>query len=307
MSVRLAVPPLPHRSGSYLWLYTDAVVGDVTAVCIFLIGSVFSPRYAARAGAGALPVEHCAVNVALYRRGRRMAWAFTEYPGVAHADPEGIAIGSSTLSYARDGTLVVTLRERTAPWGRPLDARLELTPAHALSAALPLDAQRVHYWEPRIVRGTARLEVPALGIEGAGLGYHDVNRGSAALGDRIHGWWWTRVHAPDASLVRYGVHGAASVIELAAHRGREPSVVHAPSVERRHRRSAWGLALPTDIGAGGVTVPARRLLESSPFYARQETHAGGLHALGESADFRRFRSPLIRWMAYFRMRTERAA
>jgi carotenoid 1,2-hydratase len=97
------------------------------------------------------------------------------------------------------------------------------------------------------------------------------------------------------------------VIELAAYDGREPSVVHAPSGGRRHRRSAWGLALPTDIGAGGVAVPARRLLESSPFYARQETHAGGLHALGESADFRRFRSPLIRWMAYFRMRTERAA
>jgi carotenoid 1,2-hydratase len=307
MSTRLAIPPLPQRSGSYLWLYTDVVVGDVTAVCIFLIGSVFSPRYAAGARGGALPVEHCAVNVALYRRGRRMAWAFTEYPGVAPAGPEAIAIGSSTLRYAGDGTLVVTIRERTAPWGRPLDARLELTPARALAAALPLDVQRLHYWEPRIVRGTARLEVPALGIAGTGLGYHDANRGGTALGDGVDGWWWTRVHAPDASFVRYGVHGAASVIELATHDDREPSVVHVPSVGRRQRRSAWGLALPTDIGAGGVAVPARRLLESSPFYARQETHAAGLHALGESADFRRFRSPLIRWMAYFRMRTERAA
>jgi carotenoid 1,2-hydratase len=307
MSVRLSVPPLPQRSGEYLWLYTDAVIGDVTAVCIFLIGSVFSPRYAAGVSDGALPVEHCAVNVALYRRGRRLAWAFTEYAGVAHARPEGVAIGASTLRYARDGTLVVTIRERTAPWGRPLDARLELLPASTLAAALPLDAQRLHYWEPRIVRGTAWLEVPSLGIEGTGLGYHDANRGSAALGDGVPGWWWTRVHAADTSLVRYGVRGAASVIELAAHDGREPSVTHVPSVARRHRRSAWGLALPTDIGAGDVAVPARRLLESSPFYARQETHAGGLHALGESADFRRFRSPLIRWMAYFRMRTERAA
>jgi carotenoid 1,2-hydratase len=307
MSPRFVVPPIPERSCSYLWLYTDVVVGDVTAVCIFLIGSVFSPRYAAGAGAGAVPLEHCAVNLALYRRGRRMAWAFTEYRGVAHAAAEGVAIGSSTLRYARDGTLVVTIRERTAPWGRPLDARLELTPARTLADALPLDTQRLHYWEPRIVRGTAWLEVPALGIAGTGLGYHDVNRGIAALGDGVHGWWWTRVHAPDTSLVRYGVRGAASVIELAAHDGGEASVVHAPSVGRRHRLSAWGLALPTDIGAGGLAVPARRLLESSPFYARQETHAGGLHALGESADFRRFRSPLIRWMAYFRMRTERAA
>ena len=307
MSMALAIPPLPQRSGSYLWLYTDAVVGDVTAVCIFLIGSVFSPRYAAGARAGALPGAHCAVNVALYRRGRRMAWAFTEYPGVAHAAPAGVAIGSSTLRYAGDGTLVVRIREQTAPWGRPLDARLELTPTCAPATALPLDAQRLHHWEPRIVRGTARLEVPALGVEGTGVGYHDVNRGSAALGDGVRGWWWTRVHAPEASRVRYGVHDAATVIELAAHDGREPSIVHTPSIGRQHRRSAWGLSLPTDIGAGGVAVPARRLLESSPFYARQETHVGRLHALGESADFRRFRSPLIRWMAYFRMRTERAA
>jgi carotenoid 1,2-hydratase len=33
----------------------------------------------------------------------------------------------------------------------------------------------------------------------------------------------------------------------------------------------------------------------------------GFHALGEVADFRRFHSPLIRWMARFRMRVEPAA
>jgi carotenoid 1,2-hydratase len=307
MSARLAVPPLPEESGSYLWLYTDAVVGDVTAVCIFLVGSVFSPRYVARARRRARPLDHCAVNLALYRGGRRLAWAFTEYPGVAHAGPHGLTIGSSSLAYRRDGTLAVAIAERTAPWGRPLRAWLELTPGCAATAALPLDAERLHYWEPRIVRATARLQVPALGIDDTGIGYHDANRGSAALGDGLPGWWWARVHAPDASLVRYGVHGHASEIEVATHGGREPTVVRAPAAARRHRRSAWGLALPTDIGAGGRTVAARRLLESSPFYARQEAHADGIHALGESADFRRFRSPLIRWMAYFRMRTERAA
>jgi carotenoid 1,2-hydratase len=304
MSGRFAVPPLPERHGSYLWLYADAVVGDVTAVCIFLVGSVFSPRYVAHARR---PLDHCAVNFALYRGGRRLAWAFTEYPGLAHAGADRLTIGSSSLAYARDGTLALAIAERTAPWGRPLRARLELTPECTSTAALPLDTQRLHYWEPRIVRGTARLEVPALGIAGAGLGYHDANRGSMALGGELPGWWWARVHAPDASLVRYGVHGQASEIEVAARDGQEATVVRAPAAARRRRRSAWGLALPTDIGAGGRPVAARRLLESSPFYARQEAHADGVHALGESADFRRFRSPLIRWMAYCRMRTERAA
>jgi carotenoid 1,2-hydratase len=304
MSPRLVVPALPEGSGSYLWLYTDAVVGEITMVAIFLVGSVFSPRYVARAGR---PLDHCAVNVALYRRGRRVAWAFTEYPGLAHVSPHGLAIGSSALRYGPDGTLVLTIAERTAPWGRPLRARLELTPACVSAAALPLDAERLHYWEPRIVRARARLEVPALGIAGTGLGYHDANRGRVALGDGLPGWWWARVHAPDASLVRYCVHGHASEIRVSTHDGQEPTVVHAPAAARRRRRSAWGLALPTDIGAGDRPVAARRLLESSPFYARQEAHADGVHALGESADFHRFRSPLIRWMAYCRMRTERTA
>jgi carotenoid 1,2-hydratase len=177
----------------------------------------------------------------------------------------------------------------------------------ASSAALPLDAERLHHWEPRLVRATARLQVPALGMDGIGLGYHDANRGDVPLGNRIPGWWWARVHAADTSLVRYRVHGLASEIEVASRDGGEPVVRRAPATARRRRRSAWGLALPADIGAGARAVAARRLLESSPFYARQETHAGDVHALGESADFRRFRSPLIRWMAYFRMRTVRAA
>jgi carotenoid 1,2-hydratase len=306
MSARLVVPPPPERSGSYLWLYADAVVGEVTAVCILLVGSVFSPRYVA-SRRRAHPLDHCAVNLALYRAGRRIAWAFTEYRGLTYASPYGLAIGSSSLAYRRDDTLVLAIAERTAPWGRPLHARLELTPACARAAALPLDADGLHHWEPRIVRGSARLEVPALGIEGTGPGYHDANHGAVPLGDALPGWWWSRVHTPDASYVRYGVHGRPSVIEVAARDGREPTVVHARAATPPRRRSAWGLALPTDIGAGGRAVAAERLLESSPFYARQETHADGLHALGESADFRRFRSPMIRWMAYFRMRTERAA
>lgn len=307
MSPRLLMPPLPQRSGSYLWLYTDAVVGDVTAVGILLVGSVFSPRYAGGSARQALPLEHCAVNFALYRRGRRIAWAFTEYPRVVHAGSHSLAIGHSTLTYARDGTVVLAIAERTAPWGRPLRARLELTPTCASADETPLDAHGLHWWEPRVVRAAAWLEVPALGVAGAGLGYHDANRGAGALGGDVPGWWWSRVHAPEASLVRYAVHGHPSVIEVAVRDDQAPTVHHTPTGTRRMRRSAWGLALPADIGAGGVVVRAHDLLESSPFYARQETREEDLHALGESADFRRFRSPLIRWMAYFRMRTERAA
>jgi carotenoid 1,2-hydratase len=77
-------------------------------------------------------------------------------------------------------------------------------------------------------------------------------------------------------------------------------------VEPLHR-SGWGLRLPRHLAAGPVELPVASLLESSPFYARLEGAGDGRHALGEVADFRRFHSPLIRWMAHFRMRVERAA
>jgi carotenoid 1,2-hydratase len=307
MSAPLAVPALPRESGSYLWLYTDVVAGDLTAVCIFLVGSVFSPRYAAGLGRRARPLEHCAVNFALYRSGHRIAWAFTEYPGIARATGESLAIGDSTLVYAGDGSLVLTVAERTAPWARSLLARLTLTPTTAAAPEVSLDARRRHRWEARIPRAAARLELPDLGITRTGIGYHDANHGAEALGDGVSGWWWSRLHTPERTLVRYRTHGGPRTIELEARVGTAARTAAVAAPEPALRRSAWGLALPRDIGAGDVILRARHLLESSPFYARQETRLGELHALGESADFRRFRSPLIRWMAYFRMRTERAA
>lgn len=307
MTGALAVPPLPTRSGAYLWLYTDVVAGDLTAVCIFLVGSVFSPRYAARLRRRALPLEHCAVNVALYRGGRRVAWAFSEYAGVAESGVGSLAIGRSRLAYRPDGTLTVDVRERTAPWGRPVALRIALAPGCAAGPELPLDAEAVHRWQPRIARGAARLELPDQGIRRDGIGYHDANHGGAALGDGVSGWWWSRVHTPARSLVRYRAHGNPTMLELEAADGAPPAIRRVAAPARRARRSAWGLRLPRDIGAGDVRLAPRHLLESSPFYARQETRDGETHALAESADFRRFRSPLVRWMAYFRMRVERAA
>ena len=56
--------------------------------------------------------------------------------------------------------------------------------------------------------------------------------------------------------------------------------------------------MPTSLGVGGA--PA--LLESSPFYARLEAQSDEAQAIGEVADFARFHSPTIRWMANFRTR-----
>lgn len=68
-----------------------------------------------------------------------------------------------------------------------------------------------------------------------------------------------------------------------------------------------GVAAPAPArGRADRALPVTSHLESSPFYARLEGAGDGFHALGEVADFRRFHSPLIRWMARFRMRVEPA-
>ena len=95
------------RPGGYAWWYFDAVTpaGDGLC-CIVFLGSVFSPSYALRSARGerALPTEHAAVNLALYRGGRdrprRPAWVMSEYgapvPGSTPQGASGLAPHAGT-------------------------------------------------------------------------------------------------------------------------------------------------------------------------------------------------------------------
>lgn len=76
-SWRDALPAPPDRPGAYRWFYSDVTAGEYSAVFIFMVGSLFSPRYAVGARRGALPLEHCAVNFALYRQGVRRCWVLS--------------------------------------------------------------------------------------------------------------------------------------------------------------------------------------------------------------------------------------
>ncbi|MEP6836808.1 MAG: carotenoid 1,2-hydratase, partial [Bradyrhizobium sp.] len=56
----------------YAWWYVDALSddGQYGITVIAFIGSVFSPYYAfARRKGPADPLNHCAINVAIYRKG----------------------------------------------------------------------------------------------------------------------------------------------------------------------------------------------------------------------------------------------
>lgn len=303
-----ALPALPDRAGAYRWFYADVTAGEYSAVCIFMVGSLFSPRYSVGARRGALPLEHCAVNFALYRRGVRQRWVLSEYPRAAMMrGGRALHIGASRLEYGADGTVCMEVDERCAPFGGRVRARLVLEPQVPAAEEVQLVPGVPHYWRALAPRAKARLEVHSERVASEGLGYHDSNHGAELLGARLSGWQWARTHGPEETVVEYHLPGGVAPLRVTAGRlGTRAERAPAPQAPRETNLTGWGLRVPTRLGEHHPPA-APRLLESSPFYARVESRHAGLDAMGEVANFRRFHSPFIRWMAHFRTRVERQA
>jgi carotenoid 1,2-hydratase len=294
---------LPEGSGSYRWYYVDVSAGDFTAVFIFMVGSIFSARYSASLKRGGMPREHSAVNFALYEKGVRWQWVLSEYQQVSlDASQRRLNIGNSWFEYGKNGTLKAYVREKTAPWGKPAEVELELTPECPEGPELLLVETMGHKWQPVFPRAKAKLYLPREKLSLEGAAYHDGNHGPVPLGSDLRGWEWTRVHRPDATEILYRPWGGAPALKVKA----DAKAVKVERVEvgkPKTVRSGWGLPVPVSLGVGG----APNLIESSPFYARMDASDGNAHAVGEVADFRRFHSPWVRWMAHFRTRNETAA
>lgn len=301
------LPALPDTAGAYRWFYADVTAGPFSAVCIFMLGSLFSPRYSVAARRGGRPLEHSAVNFALYHEGVRRLWVLSEYPRAELESPGRLRIGRSTLTYSGEGTVRMDVEDSTAPWGRPVRASLTLRPMTPVGEVVRLMPDLPHYWQALAPRARARLEVPSLGVEADGLGYHDTNHGDELLGARLSGWHWARTHGEGETVVDYHLPDGVPSLRVVA---REAGVRCEREVAHEARptnMTGWGLRVPSRLHAGNQLVGEPRLLESSPFYARLEARQGTLDSLGEVADFRRFHSPFIRWMAHFRTRVGRAA
>lgn len=294
---------LPSSSGAYRWFYADVSAGDYTAVFIFMVGAVFSPRYSAALGKGGRPLEHSAVNFALYERSSLCLWVLSEYE-TASVEDDTLRIGRSRIQLRADGSVRAHVVDRTAPWGVPAEAWLELQPTSPRGPELALVDGQPHWWQPLAPMARATVTVPGHELELTGAGYHDTNRGQEPLGGGLEGWRWTRLHRPGETWVDYEPAGHAPTLRLHATTERV-NVVRAETTPAALSRTGWGLSVPRRLAAGGLELPgAPSLLETSPFYARLEARDGDAHALGEVADFNRFHRPYVRWMAHFRTRFE---
>jgi carotenoid 1,2-hydratase len=299
--------PIPH--GGYAWWYIDALSDDHRhgLTLIALLGSVFSPYYAAaRARGEGDPHDHVACNIVLYGpHGKH--WAMTERGrGAWQAKDDAMTIGPSRLRWTRS-ELCAVIDEVTVPWPRRLRGELSIRLAVA-PAPKPysLDATGAHLWQPLYPRAPieVRFAQPSLGWRGTA--YVDSNRGSVPLESTLRSWHWARAHHADETWITYDVEPRAG----------EP-VSHALCFAHDGTARPWEAGPLQALPATGWRIArsirtdcreaarVRSTLEDTPFYARSliDTVWQGepVTAVHESLSLPRFVAPWVRLLLPFRM------
>nr|WP_276557432.1 carotenoid 1,2-hydratase [Prosthecomicrobium hirschii] len=297
----------PVAPGGYAWWYLDGVSDDgASAITVIgFVGSVFSPYYAfARRRGAADPETHVAINVALYGRGA--AWAMTERGrGALRRSPDLLEVGPSRMR--REGRqLIVEIDEIAVPWPRRLRGtiRLDLPALGTDDYALDEDAR--HVWRP--IAPVARIEVafeqPRLAW--CGNAYLDHNRGTEPIEAGFRSWSWARLTNPAGTTVCYAVEGRREGprgFALAFPPAGPPVPGPLPPFVAL-KPTLWRIARPV-ASEDASSTRILKTLEDAPFYARSLVAAtiGGEPAVGihESLSLDRFRRPVVQMMLPFRM------
>jgi carotenoid 1,2-hydratase len=294
--------------GGYAWWYVDALSADGRhgLTIIALLGSVFSPYYArARRSAVPDPLEHSALNVALYgHSGHR--WAMTERRrGDIVRTPGSLQIGPSVIRW--DGaSLTIRIDEITAPWPTRIRGTVRVTPRALFDRSYLLDAAGRHRWHPIAPRAAVEVDLDQPGLQWQGDGYLDSNEGDVALEADFDGWTWSRSSVGDDTAVFYDVErcgGDHMSLALAFDADGNARTIQPPPVATLPG-TLWRIPRSTRCDAGSVPRIVDTL-EDGPFYARSVVEARALGspvvAVHESLSLRRFRKPWVRMLLPFRM------
>jgi carotenoid 1,2-hydratase len=315
---------LDDRPGAYRWWYFDAVDAraETALVVIFFVGSVFSPYYASRLARGEAPspADHAAVNVALYRRGARPLWVFSEYSrSRLEVGRRGVRVAQSWFERREDGSIEIVVNDLQCALRKPVRAEIRVEPrADRLAASDVRLGSEAHGWRCHVPRAVvrARFDSPSLAFEGAG--YHDENWGSEPPGQALSSWSWGRVHQPTGTRVFFDAvarKGARTHLALrgdgAAHEERRDASAFRASIRD------YLLPLPKTLDAGRgsdgrrVVVTPTWGLEHSPFYhralARFAPEGSSVPedaapvGMIEHVDFRRFENPVVKRMIALRI------
>jgi carotenoid 1,2-hydratase len=298
----------PIMRGGYSWWYVDALSNDGRhgITLIALIGSVFSPYYAAmrRRKGGGDPLHHISLNVAIYGPGGR--WCMTERGRDAlKCEKNWLQIGPSMLEWDGD-SLVITIDETAAPIPRRLRGTVRVHPTAIMNQSYPLDANARHYWQPIAPCARVEVELDRPSLSWSGRGYWDSNRGDEPLEAAFQRWEWSRTALSQGAAVLYDVTGRTGPGPLLGLRfdsaGRvepfsPPPRVNLPSTLWRIKRGTRA-----DAPSGARVTET---LEDTPFYARSvlETNLLGekAPAIHESLCLDRFDSRWVQMLLPFRI------
>lgn len=297
----LTVPP-----GGYAWWYCDAESsdGEHALTIIAFIGSVFSPYYAWSMRAA--PLNHCALNVALY--GRKPRWSMTERSRRrVRVAPHRLDIGQSAISW-RGGELTIEIAETAAPLPRPIKGIVKIRTGALTDATYALDSQGRHHWRPIAPRAAFDVALSKPSVSWKGNGYVDSNFGVCPLEDDFQSWNWMRLHSErGGSQVFYDVmprEGPPRRIAIDIAVDGTASDRTSPSPVRAKPTPVF--QIERLIPAGDRANPSIiKTLEDAPFYSRSliETTIDGVRRRGfhESLSGDRLKSPHVRAMLPFRM------
>jgi carotenoid 1,2-hydratase len=269
------------------------------------VGSVFSPYYAwARRRGETDPLNHCAVNVALYGP-RASRWSMTER-GAAQVEREAsmLAIGPSKLAWTGDA-MHITVNEICAPLPRRLSGSIRVMPSAVCDSSYALDAAGLHRWSP--IAPCARIEVnmsePAL--HWSGSGYVDSNSGVVPLEETFETWSWSRASRDDHTAVLYDVQPRDAAPRSMALQFDSNGTVREAEIPPLATLAPTGWRLPRQTRARAGEVRLVKTLEDGPFYSRSllSTSLAGAAApaIHESLSLDRFRSLWVQCLLPFRM------
>jgi carotenoid 1,2-hydratase len=299
----------PVARNGYLWWYVDALSDDGRhgLTLIALVGNVFSPYYARARGCGAAdPLDHCALNVCLYRdQGKR--WTLTERGRSAvQRSADTLTLGPSRVRWD-GGMLEFQIDEVSVPLPSRVRGTVRVYPATVLPHVFALDAGGRHRWRPIAPSARVELDFRQPALRWAGTGYCDSNAGDEPIEDAFVRWDWSRAALADgATAVLYDVS-----TRTAGDRGLAIRIDRAGAVEPFDAPPASPLpATLWRVGRGTRSEPRQpaavlRTLEDTPFYARSIVSARLLGvpvtAMHESLSLDRFRSAWVQALLPFRM------
>jgi carotenoid 1,2-hydratase len=292
----------------YAWWYVDALSDDGKRgiTLIAFVGSVFSPYYAfARRLGRADPLDHCALNVALYgNTGKR--WAMTERRRSAiRRSANEFVVGPSSIDWSGE-TLTFRIDEITNPFPSRLQGTVRVYPSALTRETFKLDAAECHRWRPFAPCARVQVEFRQPATRWLGDGYCDINHGDAPLERDFSGWQWSRASTRKGTVISYDTFARGSGRTCLALNYDRAGVAHHLLALPRAALPPTGWRIPRSArGDARQPIVVKRTLEDAPFYARSQLsaklHGESVDVMHESLSLDRFRKPIVQVMLPFRM------